>query len=295
MSKHKKPTREELKENIKKAQEDLEEMKDDPKAHEEESDLDNPEPTPSEPDPTPSEPVTDEDEDEDTGEDTDEDKDDDSDDDSSEDPEPEPTPSPEIDYKKKFTESTREAQILHSKNKKLNEAMQKAGEVAEPTDEDLQVAYPKLDIEIMDESEKQLFKDNLMNKQRFELITEATKVTKKVEEWYSKVDKHLADPETLVKNPGLEGREAEFKVFATKPTRRGVEFEDLTKAFLYDIESKPKPKKKGKMFEEGSGGSNEKPNPKGDKITADQARKLRETNYNEYKRLLVAGKIKTDI
>ena len=54
---------------------------------------------------------------------------------------------------------------------------------------------------------------------------------------------------------------------------------------------KAKPKKKGKMFEVGSGGPNSKMKPKGDKIFLEEAALLMRTDYKKYKELLLAGKI----
>jgi len=266
---HKKPTKDELEESIKKSAEELEKDldKDDEEAEKIEKtaeELESPEPTPSEPEEEPeSEPSE---------------------------PEPEPTPSPyEVDYKKKFVESTREAQVLHSKNRKMNEAIDEAAKLTEPTDEELQKAYPDIDIDIMSAGEKQLYSDNLLNKKRFEMIDKVSQDAKKIGDWLEKVDKFVENPETIIKNPALEGRVEDFKLFASKPTRRGVDFEDLTSAFLYDASSKAKPKKKGQMFESGTSGHDKK--PKKTQLTIEEGRKLRDTNYDKWKEMLKAGKI----
>ena len=46
-------------------------------------------------------------------------------------------PQKEPDYKKRYADSTREAQILHAKNKKIMEAVEKAKEIPDPTEEEL--------------------------------------------------------------------------------------------------------------------------------------------------------------
>jgi len=199
---------------------------------------------------------------------------------------------PQPDYKKKFVDSSREAQILHAKNKKTNEVLQKAMEVSEPTQEELEKEYPNW--EEMTTLEQRMAKDNLINNRRFQVLEEITKENKDLEKWQGEVDKFVKDPKTLNKTPELEGREDEFILFATKPTRRNVEFEVLVSAFLHDA-TKTTSKKKGAMFETGTGGPSTKSKPKSDKITLEQARKLRTTDYNKYKEYLKSGKIDTTI
>ena len=90
-------------------------------------------------------------------------------------------------------------------------------------------------------------------------------------------------------HPELEGKVEDFKLFASKPTRRGVDFEDLIPAFLYNESKNKVAPKKGQMFEQGTGG-NSKPKPKGDKISTEEGRLLMNTDYNKFKELLKAGK-----
>jgi len=193
------------------------------------------------------------------------------------------------DYKKKFIESSREAIVIVSKNKKINEAIDQANNLPDPTEEELQKAYPTYDD--MTDTERMLAKDNYINKRRFELIHQANIESKDIEAWNSKVDSFIEDPKVLADNPQLEGKQEDFKIFAMKPSRRGTNFEDLVRSFLYDA-TKDIPKK-GKMFESGTGGDNAKMKPKSDKLTIEQARQLRKTDYGKYKEFLKAGKIES--
>lgn len=194
----------------------------------------------------------------------------------------------DIDYRKKFAESTREAQVLHAKNKKLNEAIELASTVPEVTEQELQAEYS--DWENMTELEKRMAKSSLMNERRFQALQTATKEFKDIDAWTAKVDQFISDANTLVVNPELEGKVEEFKVFATKASRRGVDFPDLVSAFLFQTE-KGKPVKKGKMFESGTSGPNATPKPPSDKISLADAQVLMKQDYNKYKSLLKAGKI----
>jgi hypothetical protein len=193
------------------------------------------------------------------------------------------------DYRKRYEDSSREAHILYSKNRKMTEAIEKASQVAEPTEEELKAEFPEWDT--MSDFEQRMAKDNLVNKKKLDGITAVSKDFRDMDAWNKKVDEFLIDPEVLIKNPGLDGKEEEFKTFVSKETRRGVDFETLVSAFLYSESQTPTKKNKGSMFETGTAGDSEKPKPKGDKITTEEAIRLRQTNYNEYRRLLQEGKI----
>lgn len=265
---HKKPTKEELEANIKKAVAELE-TPETPEIPEPEPSQPAPEPEPSKPapsEPAPSEPAPE--------------------------PEPEPEPiQPEVDYKEKFTQSTRESQILAWKNKRIAQSIDEASELPFPTEEELVREYPEWND--MTDLEKRLATDNLHNKRRFSLLEGVRKEEKDIEAWNKKVDEYTDNPQTLVDNPELEGKVDEFKTFATKPSRRGVEFETLVSSFLYSVEkaAKKKPANKGAMIETGSGGPNDRPKPKTDKISHEQAEILKQSNYDKYKQYLLAGKI----
>lgn len=191
-------------------------------------------------------------------------------------------------YKKRYADSTREAQILHAKNKKIVEVIEKAKEISDPTEEELIAEYP--DWEMMTDTERKMAKDSVISRRRFEALDEATQDFRKSEKWNAKVDKFMTDPQTLIDYPGLEGKEEEFKIFTGKETRRGVDFPDLVSAFLFEAD-KIMPKHKGSMFETGTSGTSEKPKPKSDKITTKESQRLRIADYKKYLEYLKAGKI----
>ena len=286
---HRKPTTEELEENSKKLLEEFEktEEKETPEVEEKET----PE-TPEEE--TPETPETPEEKPEEGEEKPEESEEPEEETPEEEKPEEKPEEEETPDYKKRYEDSSREAHILYSKTKKITEVIEKASDVPEPTEEELRTEYPEWDV--MSDFEQKLAKKNMINDRKFDAIGEATKEFKDMETWGKKIDEFLADPETLSKNPALEGKEDLFKVFVSKETRRGVDFPDLVSAFLYSEDQKPKVQNKGKMFEVGTGGRNEKPKPKTDKINAEESRRLRITDYKKYLSYLKAGKIEsTDI
>lgn len=198
--------------------------------------------------------------------------------------------SEEPDYKKKFVESTRESQILASRNRKMTEVLEQADKLPDPTPEELKAQFP--DWELIDPVQQTLIKDSIKNKKIFSMLGQVTKESKDIEAWNAKVDEFVNDPKTLIAHPDLEGKQDDLKVYATKATRRGVDFEDIVASFLFS-ESKTKTKNKGSMFQAPTAGPSTPVKPKTDKITMAEAMVLKQTNFNKYKEFLVAGKIDT--
>lgn len=199
--------------------------------------------------------------------------------------------SEEPDYKKKFVESTRESQILASRNRKMTEVLEQADQIPDPTPEELKAQFP--DWELIDPVQQTLIKDSIKNKKIFSMLGQVTKESRDIEAWNAKVDEFVGDPKTLIQYPDLEGKQDELKVYATKATRRGVDFEDIVASFLFS-ESKNKPKNKGSMFQAPTPGPSVSVKPKSDKISMAEAMVLKQTNYRKYRELLVARKIDTD-
>jgi len=193
------------------------------------------------------------------------------------------------DYKKKFVASSREAQILHAENKRINETLDKAMSLPDPTEEEVQKDYP--DWDLMGDFEKKMARDSAANKKRMMLLAEMAAVNKDLEGWQEEVDSFIDDPNTLINNPRLEGKKDDFRLFATR--HQGTDFKLLVSAFLFDAESKKPQPKKGKMFETGSGGPNEKVK-KSNKISLEEGRTLRKSDYKKWNELFRAGKIATE-
>ena len=194
------------------------------------------------------------------------------------------------DYKKKYIASQQESLILHAKNKQVNEALDKVSKFADPTQEELKKEYT--DWDVMSEFEKKMAKDSLVNTKRFKAFEKLTIDNKSIEAWNTKVNEYIGNPKTLIASPELEGKEAEFKLFAIKQTRVNMDFDDIKAAFLYDATKNAKPKSKGKMMETGTGG----PANKGKKpgiLTIEEGRTLRNRDYTQWKRKLDAGKIES--
>jgi hypothetical protein len=200
----------------------------------------------------------------------------------------------ETELKKKLSASAREAQVLAARNKQFSSVVEEAQALPDPTEGELKVEAVKkgFDFEMMSDVEKQLFKDSVLATKRMEKIGEVARAGKDVEEWNSKVDEFVDNPQTMIDNPRLEGKQEDFKLFSAKQSRRGVPFEDLVSSFLYNYD-KEKPQHKGAMFERGTGGPSDKDQPKSTKLSVDDAALLREKDYNKFVEYLRAGKIET--
>lgn len=196
-------------------------------------------------------------------------------------------PSKEL-YKKKFSASSRENQRIAAKNRVINKALADAEDVPEPTEEELQDEFN--DWDIMSDVEKKLAKETVISRNWRKVISQAKEQATKIEKWNESVNEFIEDPKTLIANPALEGKADEFKEYATVEANNSVPFNILVSAFLHD-NSINKTNNKGRMFERGSGGPNDKPQPKSDKISLEEARKIRETDYNKWKELNAQGKI----
>lgn len=197
-----------------------------------------------------------------------------------------------IDYKKKFAESSRESIILLHQSKKLVKAIKEAGALPDPTDDEMKVEYT--DWDLMDDAQKKMAKETAKNKRALAALGTVVQETENIEAWNTKVDEYISDPKTLQAFPGLEGREDDFKVFSSKETRRGADFEILTNAFLHTVQD-IKIKHKGSMFEKPSGGPSDKLKKKSDKISLSDAENIKKTDYKRWLQLLKDGKIESDV
>src|SRR3990167_8359999 len=194
--------------------------------------------------------------------------------------------------KKKSAASARENQKIYAKNRIINKALVDADEISEPTEEELVKEFPEWDV--MSDTERIFAKETVISRNWRKTIAQAKEQATKIEKWNESVEVFVDDPKTLVENPDLEGKTDEFREFATQEANNSVPFNVLVPAFLHNHSSN-KQSNKGRMFERGSGGPNDKLKPKDGKITLEEARKLRETDYGKYKEYLIAGKIESDL
>jgi hypothetical protein len=200
---------------------------------------------------------------------------------------------PEVDYKEKFKASTQEALALHFKNEKLQNTIEEAQNIPEPTEEEVR-AYAESkgeDYEMLSDLTKAVIKDNLHNKKKFEKIDIANQESKDIVAWVGKVDHFIDSADTVNKYPDIIDNAEDFKAFAIKPSRRGMDLDDVATSFLYGKTLEQPKKNKGSILLPTGGVAEVKP----EGITDDQAKAIRVNNPKEYKRLIKAGKIKIEI
>lgn len=204
-------------------------------------------------------------------------------------PQEEKTPTIEERYK----ESTRESQVLYAQQKKFRERVEEATRLDKPSESELKLAYPSWDD--MTETEKLLAESNLVNMRKFDLVYQATQEGKEIEEWAEKVDVFLRTAVEGKQFGALSGNEDDFRRFAMKPTRRGLELEDLAKLYLYDMPVKKSTSKKGSLLETASGGGEKTTTNNQNSLSTEQVAYLRKNHHKTYQKYVKEGKIKISV
>jgi len=165
-----------------------------------------------------------------------------------------------------------------------------AEDIPEPTEKELEEEYGKDDYELMSDTEKKFAKEAMISQRWRAAIKKAKDQSKKISKWNEKIGEFINDPQTLIDNPKLEGQTNKFIKFATADENNSVPIKILVSAFLHE-NSSGKKVNKGSQFQKGTGGPNTKPIPKSNKISLEDAKILKKTDYDEYKKHLKAGNI----
>lgn len=214
-------------------------------------------------------------------------------------PAPSPAPAappihqPEVDpNKKKLIASQQEGIILHSQLRNVSKAIKDAVTAPEPTEDELRAKYPNWDT--MDDDMRLLVRDNFKNNRVIHNLTTVTKESEDIEAWDTKVKDFVENPEVLVNNPELEGKQDDFKIFATKETRRNLPFEDLLGAFFHE-EGKKTIKHKGQQIPAPTPGPTVIIAPKEKKMTIDEGIALRKSNFKAWVKAMKENKIERTV
>ena len=201
----------------------------------------------------------------------------------------------QIDYKEKFTESTREASALYFKNQKLNKTIEEASLIGEPTIEELRQFAKETgaDYDELEEFSQNILKRTYINEKRFEKIQNVAKESKQIDDWSESVDSFIEKSIDNGEYPSLNSLGADFKKFAMKESRRGVDLNDLVASFLFSAERslKQTPKKSVLL----SGGNSSAVPAQSAGLNENQIAILRETNPKEYRRMIKTGQINLEI
>jgi hypothetical protein len=187
-------------------------------------------------------------------------------------PTPEPAPAADlIDYKEKFTQSAREAQVLAAQLEQERQKNARRELTTEPTDSELLAAFPEW--EIMTDTEKRLARETSKANRIASTLQQEREQEKAERQWTTDLEL------TIAQNPSLQGKELAFKEFAKKPTHRGAPLATLVSAFLFESSSipsaTPAPTPQPGL-EPGNGGPRVPEKPQ--LLSAEQLKQLRESN-----------------
>ena len=187
--------------------------------------------------------------------------------------------------------SSREAQVLIEQIKAKDAQISQLTTPHNPTDDDLRAAYPEWDS--MLPTEQRLAREN------YSLRKGQANTQKSVAELQAEIA-WGKDLKKLLKKPdfaGLKGREDEFEEYVFKPHHKGIPTETLARSFLFGLTptaaAAPAPAPSAPTGERGSGGP--PPTSSKKKLTLEEAKTLRETTFEEYRRQLAAGNIDDEI
>lgn len=193
-------------------------------------------------------------------------------------------------WKKKFQESSREAQIIAEREKEAKAKLEEATKPKEITDDLMKEKYP--DWDAYDEGVKSALKNQVKLEQEVTALKKQSSEYHNERKWDGQINSFLDENAETEKYP-IKDREA-FRKFVSKPERKGMNLDVLAAAFVYEVGSttdKPE-KKKGSMLEGGSGqGATKKHKSDKKEYTAEDAKVLRENNPREYERLVRSGKL----
>jgi hypothetical protein len=180
-------------------------------------------------------------------------------------------PTPPVDYEKKFAESTTENQIISARNKELEGRIREL--TNQPTDSELRAAFP--DWEFMDENAKRSSRMAFEAKRATEKLQLEREQERAEQTWNRDLEA------AITAHPELDGKEREFKEFASQTTHKGAPMQVLVDAFLHKIGSVPPPNPTPKQgLEPGSGGPRGPEKPK--VLSGEELKLLRKTDEKAY-------------
>ena len=201
-----------------------------------------------------------------------------------------PTEEEDTDWKKRYADSTREAQRLALKNDKVLDAVDKAAELPEPTDDEMKKVYT--DWDVMTSVEQTMAKQMEKSHRQFSIIKKATDDVKANDEWVKKTRDFADDPVSVQKFPGLAGKENEFVKFCNKDERKSIPLPELADWFSKTL-THNEPQRKSLMPTSTGGEKTETNN--GIITDPTKAEILRKSNYREYQRMVKSGKIRISL
>lgn len=203
-----------------------------------------------------------------------------------------PAPVPEIDYKKKFSDSTRRNQIVESQFKELQKVLGDITKQEIPTDEEMVALVP--DWEYLTDREKNGERKLIvLERRQNHMLNTFTSIANETET-YSQLEAFVGT------EPRLKGKETDFYEFATDPRNKGASMEVLVNAFLFEttpiVDTTPVVTPVPEVppsLERGNPSGNMPPIPTGNQeMSEDELKLLRTTDPRKYNEMIRTGKIK---
>lgn len=201
-----------------------------------------------------------------------------------------PQPPQPVDYKQKFVDSQREAILLNERNKQKDAHLSKLTSKDTPTDDEMRSLHTWWNDPNVDDATRDFYREQAARDKKLKATENLAMTALQKLEFSEKLDDFIEEPPAEFK--GLTGKEAEFKRFAKKKDNIGLPLDTLAKAFLFDVSDDLPPTHTPTLtpgLENGTGGPRTAPKPQ--KVSLEDAKNLRETNYQEYLRLVKAGQI----
>jgi hypothetical protein len=186
-------------------------------------------------------------------------------------------------WKQKFSDSSREAQLLVEAEKR-RQAQQEL--TKEPTDSDLRTAFPEWDA--MSDTEKSLARRTMRAERIGGNAAQLAQSIQAERSWNTSIELELTS------NNALQGKEQAFRQFASRPQYKNVPMELLVDAFLSKNVTPPAPAPTPRPgLETGQGGPRETPTPTVGLTMAELAA-LRKTDPKAYEKYIKTHDIAID-
>jgi hypothetical protein len=194
---------------------------------------------------------------------------------------PTPPAPTEPDYKEKFSESSRENQLLLNRIKVLEDAGKEPTNA--PTESELRTAFPSWDL--YDDTQKELARRTFGSERTASNAVRIAQTLQSDREWNTSIELAISS------DPALQGKEQAFKQFALKPQYKNVPMDVLIGAFLQKngaAAPTPTPAPAPKPgLEPGNGGPRTPDKPK--TYTAEEMKTIRETDYRRWMEIVKSG------
>lgn len=200
-------------------------------------------------------------------------------------------PKPEVDYRKKFSESTRRNQVVESQFQELQKTLGDITKAEVPSDEEMGKLVE--DWEFLSDREKNNERKIIVLDRRQNKILDSIGKIATGTENAGKLSRYI-DSE-----PRLKGKEDEFYDFATSPKNQGASMEVLLSAFLYEVKDEEEPIRKEEKPPEQEAPSLERGSPSGGivavrkdgKYSDEEIQKIRTTDHRRYNEMVRKGQI----